>query len=370
MADEATHQVGDDGPTHAPAPAPWRRRPEVEVSVALCTFNGSRWIRPFLDSLVAQERRPDELVVIDDASSDDSVDVIERFAEVSPFPVRLEVNPSRVGSIANFAQVLERCRGRFLALADQDDVWYPAKLRRLVAELDEDPTLTLAFSDADLIGEDGRRLGRRLWDTRRVGDLLRRHPVVPEELFARRALTTGCTMVLRRRVVEAALPFPEVLQDPVVPMRHDRWLSLVAAAVGTVRALPEPMLGFRVHPAQETGVLIGRQLTAALRRSAAGSACGDSELHAAGLRARAAQLAAAAERAELLGDFGEAEVLRDVARGELLRSRMVTNGRPALSLLGEAVRAGAYRHNAVGAGAVAADVVRLVRRRLPVRGAP
>ena len=118
-------------------------------------------------------------------------------------------------------------------IGDQDDVWYPTKLELLLQEFELDPTISMVFSDADLIGEDGTRVGPRLWDTRLVGRTLRRHAVVPEELLARRALTTGCTMAIRRRVVEAALPFPDLMDDRRAIMRHDRWLSLVAAAVGT-----------------------------------------------------------------------------------------------------------------------------------------
>ncbi|MEZ5138961.1 MAG: hypothetical protein R2711_09425 [Acidimicrobiales bacterium] len=147
-----------------------------------------------------------------------------------------------------------------MALADQDDVWYPGKLAVLEWEFDMDPTVSMVFSDGDLIDADGAPLGRRLWDTRLIGRTLRHHPVVPEELFARRALTTGATMAVRRRVVDAAVPFPPELDDPDAPMRHDRWLSLVAAAVGTVRAISDPLVALRVHPDQETGVLVGAEL--------------------------------------------------------------------------------------------------------------
>ena len=359
----------DDTSTSAGRARPTGRmpRPDVDLSVALCTWNGARWVRSFLDSLAEQELLPDELVVSDDRSDDDTVAIIEDFAASSPFPVHLQVNEQRLGSTANFARVLERCRGRFIALADQDDLWYPAKLRRLRDELAADPTLTLAFSDADLIGEDGRSLQRRLWDTRLVGRTLRKHPIVPEELFARRPLTTGCTMVIRRRAAEAALPFPEDLTDEVAPMRHDRWLSLVAAAVGSVRAVPEPLLGFRVHPAQETGVLAGPQLSAALRRAAAAVVVDRSPEHSRGLRARAAQLQAAAERADLLGDFGEARTLREVAEGQLLRARLDEPGPGRFRMLVRAVRGGVYTPDPMAVGAVLADLVRVLTRSVPMQ---
>lgn len=339
-----------------------RGRPEVDVSVALCTWNGRRWLPTFLDSLATQERLPDELVVQDDCSDDGSVDLLETFAATAPFPVRIEANRSRIGSTANFAAALGRCRGRMIALADQDDIWYPSKMRRLVDELTSDPTVTLVFSDADLIGEDGRMLHRRLWETRLVDRTLRNHTVVPEELFARRAVTTGCTMVVRRRAAEAALPFPAELDDAAAPMRHDRWLSLVAAAVGTVRALPDPLLAFRVHPNQETGVLIGSQLSRAFRSVARRVVFDTVVGHADALRARSSQLRVAADRATSLGDFQEANLLRRIADGLDRRARVDEPGPSRLAIVADGVRAGAYTLDTLGVGALVADTVRAVRR--------
>ncbi len=337
-----------------------RRRPTVDLSVALCTWNGERWIRPFLESLAGQHHLPDELVVQDDDSSDDTVALVRALAPTLPFEVRLEVNSRRVGSTANFGLALERCRGRFVALADQDDVWYPEKLSRLVHEFERDPILTLVFSDADLIGEDGRSLDRGLWETRQVGRTLRRRPIVAEELAATTALTTGCTVMMRRRVVDAALPFPGELEHPVAPMRHDRWLTLIAAAVGTVEAVPERLLGFRVHGTQETGVLVGADLPRAVASGVGATLRSGDGRRADGLRARAEQLEVAAERAELLGDFGEARTLRRVAGDHRRRARIDEPGRGRLRLVVDGVRTHAYRLDGWGLGAAMLDVARAV----------
>lgn len=336
-------------------------RAQCAVSVALCTLNGERWIEQLLESIASQQRLPDEVVVQDDCSDDNTVVLIEEFSQHAPFEVRLEVNENRLGSTANFAAALTRCRGRFIALADQDDVWYPNKLQRLIDELELDPTVTMAFSDADLIGPEGQPLGHRLWDTRLVGRTLRKRAVVPEELFARRALTTGCTMAVRRRAVAASLPFPAALDNEAAPMRHDRWLSLVAASVGTVRALPEPLLGFRVHPDQETGVLVGAQLPRALGRAATAVLSAPVDYSNQTHLARADQLEAAAERANEMGDFEEAHTLTEIANHH--RARVQGEGSTAgrLRSIVEGVRAGAYGWDRLGLVAIAGDTVRSVR---------
>lgn len=327
----------------------------VDLTVVLCTLNGSRWLPELLGSIAGQTRPPDELVVFDDASDDDSVAVVEQFAATVPFDVRVHVNPVRLGSTRNFAAALAESGGRVIALADQDDVWYSHKLALLLWEFDRDPTISMVFSDADLIDGTGRKLGRRLWDTRLVGRTLRRHAVVPEDLFARRALTTGCTMAVRRRVIDAALPFPDLLDDPRAVMRHDRWLSLVAAAVGTVRALPDPLLGFRVHTDQETGVLVGGQLPRAMWSAA--RKVGRSTAAPAEHRIRAAQLESAAARAELVGDFHEAATLRDIAHHQNQRALVGSPGHGPLTVLRSAAH-GKYRGDPLSVLAAGADVAR------------
>ncbi len=354
--------------TDARAATPSRfPKAEVDTSVVLCTRNGERWLDQLLDSIAGQQLLPDELIVQDDCSTDGSCDQIRRFARTAPFDVRLEINERRLGSTANFAEALTRTRGRFIALADQDDIWYPQKLRRLIGELQLDPTVTMVFSDADLVDPEGRPIGRLLWDTRLIGRTLRRRAVVPEHMFARRALTTGCTMAIRRRVVAASLPFPPELADESAPMRHDRWLSLVAAAVGTVRALPEPLLGFRVHPDQETGVLINGQLPRALGRAAAGALVGPLDGSHHSHLTRAVQLDAAAARAEDLGNFEEAQVLRVIAGHHRSRVNRAGSLPVRINEVIDGVRAGAYGWDPLGLGAVAGDVARAIRPDRKVR---
>lgn len=331
-----------------------RARSEIDLSVVLCTFQGERWLPDLLASIGAQTRLPTELVVFDDGSDDRSVAIVEEFARSTPIDVRVTRNDVRVGSTRNFERALAASRGEVVALADQDDVWYPQKLETMCIEFELDPTISMVFSDADLIDENGTPLGRRLWRTRLVDRTLRRHAVVSEDLLARRALTTGCTMAIRRRAINAARPFPDEIDAPEAIMRHDRWLSLVAAAVGIVRALPEPLLAFRVHPSQETGVLVGGQLHRALWRATTSVA---SRATGAGHEARANQLEAAADRAEAIGDFREAGALRSVAAHQRDRAAIGTRNHGPIAVI-NAARAGAYWGDPLSVAAIGADLVR------------
>lgn len=340
------------------------------VSVVLCTWNGAPWLPELLASLVAQDRRPDEVVVQDDASTDDTIGLLRAFASNAPFPVYIGVNDHRVGSTRNFERALMRSRSQIVALSDQDDIWYRHKLSHLTAVLDEDPILTLALSDADLIDEADRPMGRTLWETRHIARYLRSHEIVPGPMFARRALSTGCTLAVRRRAVEAALPFPSSLDDDRAPMRHDRWLSLVAAAVGTIRTVPEPLLAFRVHPRQQTGVLhrgaLAARLFDATRSAVASGGRSASDEH----RVRAVQVAEAATRADRLGDFEEADALRRVVQHHLFRSELGPTVYSRLWGIAEEVVTDGYDRSVLGLAGAAADVARSVRPEAPDRKGP
>lgn len=356
-----------------------RRNPEPmtppsDIGVVLATYRGERWLGPMLTSLLAQVQRPSEVVVQDDASDDGTRALLDRFAAAAPFPVRVEVNPGRLGPTRNFERALARSTAPVLALADQDDIWHARKLERLGHELDDDPSLALVFSDAHLVDGAGRPITtadggrpRTLWEARGQARSLRAEGVVGPSAMARRPIATGCTMVFRRRVLEVALPFPADLHDPASPMGHDRWLGLAATAKGTVLAVDEPLLSFRIHPDQATGVP-GRTERARRLARVAGTTVGRPAATRRGPGVRAAQFEEAARRAEAVGAFDEADALGRLAAHEHRRADLgATRAERLRTIVGE-VRAGGYDRHRIGAASAAADLARAVRR--PRAGGP
>lgn len=221
-------------------------------SVAMCTYNGARFLGAQLASVAAQTRAPDELVVCDDRSADETARVVRDFAANAPFRVRLHVNEQNLGSTKNFERAVSLCEGELIALSDQDDVWLPQKLARLEEEFARDASALVVFSDASIVDEESRPVGRGLWESvgvtreelarveqgRGIGDLLRG------------ATVTGATMALRASLRELALPFPTDL-----PLIHDGWTTLLAACVGGVRPVAERLVLYRRHGSQQVGPL-------------------------------------------------------------------------------------------------------------------
>lgn len=226
------------------------------ISVALCTYNGERWLNEQLDSYVAQHRRPDELIVCDDRSNDATVRLVERFAADAPFAVDLFVNDRNLGSTRNFEKAVSLCKGDLIFLSDQDDVWLPKKIERIEREFSANEEAGLVFSDADLVDEDLKPLGRSLTDlTFRPST---RQDIRNGKAFASlldQNFVTGGTMAFRSKFRQILAPTPEGVPNLI----HDAWIALSIANEAPVIFIDEPLIQYRQHSAQQIGLRVERE---------------------------------------------------------------------------------------------------------------
>jgi glycosyltransferase involved in cell wall biosynthesis len=220
-------------------------------SIALCTYNGAAYLPDQLVSIAAQRRLPDELVVRDDASTDNTPALIQAFAARAPFPVRFERNADRLGSTRNFDGAIAACTGDLIAVSDQDDVWRPDKLSTIERRFAESPGVGLVFSDADLVDAALNPIGARLWARigfdRRLRHVWRTRGALTALVPGR--IVTGATMAFRSTFRALVLPTP----DGIAPMIHDGWIALAIAAVAGVAFIEEPLVAYRQHGAQQIG---------------------------------------------------------------------------------------------------------------------
>lgn len=207
------------------------------VSVALCTYNGARFIDEQLASVLAQRGVELELVVCDDESSDDTWDRLQAWAAKEP-RLRLWRNPQRLGFAANFAQAISHCRGEFIAPCDQDDVWRPDKLSRLLSAMGEH---LLCYCDSELVDEQGHSLNQRVSD--RTG-MYSGRGVLPLCFWNS---VSGHAMLFRHRLLAQAWPFP-------AGCFHDWWLAAAAASQGSVAYVAEPLVAYRQHSRSQTDI--------------------------------------------------------------------------------------------------------------------
>jgi glycosyltransferase involved in cell wall biosynthesis len=142
----------------------YRQTNPMKLSIALATCNGQRFLRDQLDSFLSQTRRPDELVVCDDRSEDQTLEILTEFRASASFPVRILQNEHRLGITKNFEQVVGRCDGDVIFLSDQDDSWASEKLTRHEAVYLTHPDVGLVFSNGEVVDEALAPLGYTLYD--------------------------------------------------------------------------------------------------------------------------------------------------------------------------------------------------------------
>jgi cellulose synthase/poly-beta-1,6-N-acetylglucosamine synthase-like glycosyltransferase len=224
-------------------PASNSTRKPARVSIALCTFNGARFLEEQLDSLLAQTYREIEIIVSDDASSDATVAILERYAQRDPRIV-IGVNDSNLGFAQNFEHALTRCNGAFIAPCDQDDVWLPDKIAVLVESIG---THSLAYCDSKLVDEFGHPTGPRM------SDIVPMLSTADQSPFAFGNCVSGHAMLFRRELVDHALPVPD-------GFFYDWWIAAVAASTGGIVFVDESLVLYRQHGRNITDARLGEML--------------------------------------------------------------------------------------------------------------
>jgi glycosyltransferase involved in cell wall biosynthesis len=223
----------------------------MKISVALCTYNGEKFLQQQLESIEQQVRKPDELVACDDCSGDGTLEILKAFREGASFPVHIHRNENNLGSTKNFEQVIGLCSGDIIALCDQDDIWKPIKLERLETALQANPEAGYVFSDAELVDENAQTMPNSLWASVGFRGEVRKRFEKGEQVrcFARQHIVTGATMAFRASVGRLAMPFP--IDGNWI---HDGWIALVASALGSYGVpLDEPLVAYRQHSNQQIG---------------------------------------------------------------------------------------------------------------------
>lgn len=204
----------------------------VNISIALASYNGERYLQCQLDSLYEQSRRPDQVVIADDRSTDETLKIAQAFARRPGIEVTILANTSGVQlrPPRNFARAIAACTGDVVFCCDQDDAWDRAKIATAVDRLASRPDLACFMNDTWICDQDLAPTGLSKQGQLRVAGL-------PEDSFV-----MGCCAAFTRRFLDFAMPIPGEIT-------HDNWLVSLSDLLGLTERSGEVLQRYRIHSA-------------------------------------------------------------------------------------------------------------------------
>jgi glycosyltransferase involved in cell wall biosynthesis len=227
---------------------------EITISIAMACYNGEPFIREQLESLRLQEKLPNELVVVDDGSNDQTLSILETFSETSPFPVTIIKNQTNIGYQKSFLLAASRCKANFVAFCDQDDVWLPSKLKVCSEHLRRSNSILYVHMGEVWYG--GGRTGILAEKDLKIGT---HTPFTMDPLKS----VFGFSMVFMRCLLDIqrdlSLPPNIYLSTFSVPTRnniigHDGLVWLLASMFGDITVIPDTLVLYRQHGFNTVGV--------------------------------------------------------------------------------------------------------------------
>ncbi len=221
----------------------------MKISVVICTFQGALYIEEQLESILCQSRPVDEILLLDDGSKDETVELATRLLEKSGIRWQIVRNQENVGVARNFEHGIHMAQGDIVLTSDQDDVWTADKAEHFERVFLENPNCVLAFSDAKVTDVNLQVLRESLWEASGFGE--KQQQLFQEQryysvLFSDNVVT-GAAMGIRKRFAEACIPGPE-------GTLHDYWYALCAPAYGTILPIAEKDLMYRQHGKNVVGI--------------------------------------------------------------------------------------------------------------------
>ena len=201
----------------------------------MATYNGEKYLREQVDSLLAQSYPTLEFIFVDDASSDSSLAILQEYASQDE-RIRLVTNPENQGLLATFETGIRSAKGEMIALSDQDDVWMPDKIRLLAGAIGSH---SMIYADSALTDATGLVTGK-FSNRNHLCD----YPTGLHYVFGTKAM--GHAMLFKREIINIALPFPDFVG-------HDFILGFAAAALNGVSYFPATLVNYRQHSSNTMG---------------------------------------------------------------------------------------------------------------------
>lgn len=212
----------------------------MKVSIAMATYNGAEYIEEQLQSFLDQTLQPDELIITDDCSTDQTEFIVREFAKKASFTVEFHRNEKNLGYCGNFNAALTKATGDLVFLSDQDDVWFPNKIAHMLELAKRNPHALAVMNDAKLTDGKLNEVGlTKIGQIRSAG-------------FSMNNFVMGCCCAVRRDLLDFCLPIPSGFKG------HDNWLIQFADGLNAKVIDTTPLQYYRRHETNESQFIANR----------------------------------------------------------------------------------------------------------------
>lgn len=188
------------------------------ISIAMATYNGECYVREQLDSILVQTICNWELIVCDDGSTDNTLSILQTYAK-NDSRIKIYQNERNLGFKRNFEKAISLCNGEYIALCDQDDIWYPNHLEILLNQIGDN---SLSIGNSDIVDADNTYLNKRMSDTDHVHFIPKDYRKLLYREFFYSNPFQGASMLLKKDFAQKCIPIPNEVHY------HDTWISTCA----------------------------------------------------------------------------------------------------------------------------------------------
>jgi glycosyltransferase involved in cell wall biosynthesis len=203
------------------------------ISVVMTTYNGSKFLVAQIESIMAQTRHPDEVVIVDDCSTDNSYEILQTYQAKYPGLIRVYQNFSRLGINKNFEKAAQLSTGALIFFSDQDDVWNPEKIQTMVDRFDG---VSLLYSNAVIIDEQGRVISESELEFNDV-PAISGNPLI---YLLQSNSISGHNILITKELLHTAIPFSSNIV-------YDHWLGIVACLNEGIAFIDDVLVMHRMH---------------------------------------------------------------------------------------------------------------------------
>jgi len=209
----------------------------MNISVAMATYNGAKYIEEQIDSILKQLNLDDELVVSDDNSNDSTLEILKKYQNTDK---RILIYPNEgKGILANFENAISKCSNEIIFLSDQDDIWLGNKVQ-IVKNQFTDCKVSLVLSDCYIVDSELKVIYESFYERSKTKRGIIKNVIKNSYL--------GCGMAFRSELKSIILPFPKD-----IPM-HDAWIGILAEMYGEVSIIPDKLFCYRRHNSNATQI--------------------------------------------------------------------------------------------------------------------